>query len=800
MGKGRVWLKLFLLLLLPLSPTMVPSLMAVPSEIAQANNPQQAEADRLIQLAKDQINTSQFEQSLQSAEQALQLYRQLQDRSGQVEALRMVGNAYYFLSNYEQATAFYQQSAELARKLGDRVREGKVLGNLGGIAYARGNYAQALTYFQQSLEIALVVKDRLVEENALSNLGILYSDLGDYQQALLYQQQGLAIARLNQNRPGEASSLNNLGLSYIALEQYSEAIAAYQQALAIFRELNNRLGEATVLGNLGTVYNKQGKYAQAIEYQQQRLNLVQELKDRLGNAQVLVNLSNTYFQLKDYEKTIQFAQAALKVAQEINTPLITAGALHNLGTSLAVSNRANQAEKYLLDSIQVYESMRDGLKDADRVSIADTQRNPYQVLQQVLVVQGKIESALEISERGRARAFVELLAGRGQVNAANRQATVQPIKIADIKKIAQTRQATLVEYAFVSEATTKLYIWVVRPSGEVAFRKVDFTPLVQNQQALVSLVMDSRASLGVRGIQFNETAQPVPPTSASFQNPRLRELHTLLIKPIADLLPSNPNAPVIFVPQSELFLVPFAALQDQSGKYLIERHTILIAPSIQVLQLTQARRGTGKGGEVLIVGNPTMPKVKFGAGAATQLPALPGAEKEAKAIAALFKTQPLVGAQATESAVLQRLSQARLIHLATHGLLDDFGGATIPGAIALAPDRQRDGLLTAEELLSLKLQAELVILSACDTGRGRITGDGVIGLSRSLMVAGVPTVIVSLWQVPDAPTAFLMTQFYQNWQRDPNKAQAMRQAMLKTMEEYPDPRSWAAFTVVGDGN
>ena len=100
--------------------------------------------------------------------------------------------------------------------------------------------------------------------------------------------------------------------------------------------------------------------------------------------------------------------------------------------------------------------------------------------------------------------------------------------------------------------------------------------------------------------------------------------------------------------------------------------------------------------------------------------------------------------------------------------------------------------------MDLKLRAELVVLSACDSGRGKLTGDGVIGLSRSLISAGVPSVIVSLWAVPDAQTATLMTEFYQNLQKTPDKAQALREAMLTTMKNYPNPRDWAAFTLIGE--
>ncbi|QZZ21716.1 CHAT domain-containing protein [Leptothermofonsia sichuanensis E412] len=139
-------------------------------------------------------------------------------------------------------------------------------------------------------------------------------------------------------------------------------------------------------------------------------------------------------------------------------------------------------------------------------------------------------------------------------------------------------------------------------------------------------------------------------------------------------------------------------------------------------------------------------------------------------------------------------------HLATHGLLDDFREQGSPGAIALAPNgtgERNDGLLTANEILEMKLNAELAVLSACDTGRGRITGDGVIGLSRALMTAGVPSVIVSLWKVPDEPTALLMIEFYRNLQKNPNKAQALRQAMLTTKQLHPAPLDWSAFILLG---
>ncbi|MEO0535305.1 MAG: CHAT domain-containing protein, partial [Cyanobacteria bacterium P01_A01_bin.123] len=164
----------------------------------------------------------------------------------------------------------------------------------------------------------------------------------------------------------------------------------------------------------------------------------------------------------------------------------------------------------------------------------------------------------------------------------------------------------------------------------------------------------------------------------------------------------------------------------------------------------------------------------------------------------LLNLSPLLGNQATEAQIKQQMPTAPLIHLATHGLLSYRDSPfEVPGAVVLTPGNGEDGLLTAGEILDMDLQAQLAILSACDTGRGRITGDGVVGLSRSLITAGVPSVVVSLWAVPDAPTAELMTAFYEQLNQGQTKAQALRQAMLTTMESHSDPRAWAAFTLTG---
>ena len=786
--------------LLILSPTVFTATGALPAAAqmtqdrkAEAVGAALREANRLFEQGVQQYQTSQFEAALRSFEQVLAIARQTSDRLLEGKALNALGNTYVAFGNYTKAIGLYQQALTIARAVKDRHGENAALGNLGAASTRLGDYSNAIQYFQQDLEIARETKDRKGEGGSLGNLGTLYMFLGDYVKAIDYQQQSLAIAREIKNRLGEAQSLGNLGLAYYFLGNYPKAIDYHQQSLTIAREIKDRDGEGRALGNLGIDYYFLGDYPKAIDYQQQSLMIAREIKDRYGEAQSLGNLGSGYEALRNYAKAIDYQQQSLVIHRETKDRLGERQALSRIGSALLGAGRVTEAEAPLRAAIQIAETLRERLQDTDKVSLADTQRSPYTDLQQVLIAQNKPEQALEIAERGRARAFVELLAKRQNRQPENPQPIVKPATIAEIQQIAKAHNATLVQYSVIHDRS--LYIWVVQPTGEIAFRSVDLKSILSKSGSLAEYVRAVRSDeIGVRGLR---AAKPNAPNTAQ-KSDDLKALHHLLIEPIASLLPSDPDQRVIFLPQDSLFLVPFAALQDAQGNYLIQQHTILTAPAIQVLQLTQQQKKPGSTTQpALIVGNPTMPSVAIDPGdPAEQLPELPGAEAEAKAIAQFLKVPVLTGDRATETMVKQQMSRARLIHLSTHGLLDDRRG--ISSAIALAPSSTDNGLLTAEEILDLRLNADLVVLSACDTGRGKITGDGVIGLSRSLISAGAPSVLVSLWSVPDAPTASLMQAFYQNLQQNPDKAQALRQAMLTTMQRTPAPRDWAAFTLIGE--
>lgn len=813
----------------------------------------------LINLGAVFHSTGDYRQAIDYYQQSLALSWQPQERQEQGQVLNNLGLAYRDIRDYKQATTYLQQSLAIAKELNNQRSLGQTLGNLGLIqadlqdypkaidyhqqalkifrqigapqsealtlshlgdaALAVGDFDQALGYHQQSLKLAEEFRDPRAASNALASLGQIYTSVGDYRKALAVYQQSLAIAQQVGDRQTEGNALKYLGNVHFALRDYGQSAKFYQQSLSVLEAVEDAIGIAEVLQGLGNLYYIAGDYPKAITFYQPSLDLARQIQDRAGELSSLGNLGNAYQSLQQYAKAIDSYRQALTIARQDQDRLSEWIGLNNLGAVLLEAKDLPAAELALRDGIRVSESLRQrlGSRDAEKISIFEQQTRTYQTLQKVLIAQNQPEAALEIAEQGRARAFIDLLSQRSQSNPAAPALTID-----QLRQIAKTQNATLVEYSIMTEnlkqygnvlaQDAELFIWVVQPNGKVTFRRTDLKSL---QTSIEALVTQSREALEVRTrtFRFNENQDAVARAIVALETRQgkiepLKQLHQVLIQPIADLLPSDPQAEVIFVPQGALFLVPFPALQSASGEYLIQRHTLRTAPAMQVLEFTrqQQQKNQQSGSTTaLVVGNPTMPQVPPGLGELPQpLPGLPGAEAEAKAIATLLKTEAITGDRATEAWVMEQMPQAKLIHLATHGLLDDVPGTEVPGAIALAPDRKNakagstDGLLTTSEILNLKLKADLVVLSACDTGRGRITGDGVIGLSRALLTAGASSVVVSLWKVPDASTALLMTEFYQSLQQQPNKAQALRQAMLATLKVYPDPKDWAAFTLMGE--
>ncbi|MEG4109133.1 CHAT domain-containing protein [Microcoleus sp. S13_C5] len=814
---------------LPTTTSLVPTLAnsdAIPTAAAtvpvsvqvsntQRGNPNTLAAQQLSQLNGDRNREPQNLASLTpSAAQCLTEEQLL----GQQPGLPLQTAP----KDYSKAIACYQQNLELARLSRDRAREGYALNNLGATYYAIGDYEKAISYHQQRLAQAESRADLLGKGQAFIGLGAAYGAIGNYKKAIEYYEQSLEVAHSLKSADLEASVLRNLGLVYYAQKEYTRAVEYQEQSLAIAKQQRDRRGEALALSNLGLVHYSLTDYVKAIDEQKQSLAIASALGDRFVQGRVLENLGIAYYAVKNYRQAIESHQQSLAIAREMRDRHAEGRVLTNLGDALYKAKQPAEAIKALTSAIEIWESLRSNLgnNDLNLVSIFETQETTYSTLQEVLANQNQHTKALEITERGRAQAFVRLLINRfsshsAQATLKSSESQIKPLSIQEIQQIAQQQNSTLVSYSIIKEVVeadgqrklqdSELYLWVIQPTGKIEFRRISLKGLAEEKTSLKALITEGRCFIPscLRNKQRSQPAINPTPTrpivEQRFLNPSLQELYQLLIEPIADLLPQDPASRITFIPHESLFLVPFAALQDTSGNYLIEKHTILTAPSIQVLSLTKKQQQLASGKGALVVGNPTMPSVAFTTNQPPQqLSSLPHSEAEAIAIAQLLNAEPLTGDKATKVAVLQQIERSRIVHLATHGILDDVEGLGVPGVIAFAPSKGDSGLLTASEIFNLRLNAELVVLSACNTGRGRITGDGVIGLSRSFIAAGVPSVVVSMWSVSDESTAELMAEFYRQMQLTPDIAQALRTAMLVTLVKHPNPVDWAAFTLIGE--
>jgi CHAT domain-containing protein len=777
--------------------------------IARRLRDRAGESVALRNLGLAQYFLADYAAALATFEQELAALRQQSgpaaDPAGQAWVLGNLAIAHYYQGDYAQAIQYHQQRLALARQLDDPSGQSLALGGLGIAYYYLGDYTRAITYQQQSLDLARQLGDPQTEGVALANLGNAYFSLGDDGNAIAAYQQSLPLIQRSQHRQSEITLWGNVGRAYLRFGNPSKALEAHQRALAMARQLGDRQRQGVALGNVGSVYQATGDFTAALRMTRQWLALAQQIGDRPGQLAALDDVGLTYQAMGQPQQAIAWHQQSLALARQTQQRYSEGLALDHLGRAYFRAGNLAAAAEHLNASIQVWESQRQRLRpplsppadaptatstpagqqsrdpqtaqqlDANTVSLLDTQVDTYRTLQQVLVAQQNPNAALEIAERSRARAFAELLATRlpppspSSVRFAGAQHTLPPT-VSQIQQIAQQQQATLVAYSLLSDvrspsaAPILLYLWVIQPTGAIAFRQI--TVPVAEPSAL----------------RF----RPDPKRAQA----QLQQLHRWLIQPIADLLPASPEQRVVLIPQGALFYVPFAALQDAQGHYLIERHTVAIAPSIQVLgfaqRLSQARpaRLLRPGQAALIVGNPVMP---------SGLAPLPAAEVEAGAIASLFQISPMVGAQATKAAVISQMPQAEWIHLATHGIFDPQQG--LNSSLALTPTASDDGFLRAEHLFDLRLKANLVVLSACNTGRGKLSEDGVVGLSRAFMAAGVPSVVVTLWSVPDQDTQTLMVEFYQQLQQTRDRAQALRQALLRQKDQ--NPIQWAAFTLIG---
>ena len=814
------------------------------------------EASSYGNLGSVSQSLDEYEQAREYYEKALAIEIEVGSRQGEATVYGNLGTLFQSLGEYNKAREYHKKALAIRKEIGDRNGEAMDYGNLGTVFQLFSEYDKAVKYLEKALAIRIEIGDRKGEAGDYLNLGAVFQSRGEYDKAVKYFEKALAIRSEIGYRKGEAACYVNLGTLSVVLGEYNKAREYLEKALAITTEIGDRKGEAAVYGNLGTVFRSLGEYEKAREYHEKALSIRIKIGNKEGQAADFTNLGSVCEYLGEYDKAVKYLEKALAIRVEIGDRKGEIASYGKLGTVFqclgehviaetyfekarsinkdigdlhsefnllshltlvkVFQGKVEEAFDYLHLCVNKSEDLRGCLKENDefKISLLDVQHISYQTFSAFFCFSGYPDSALYVLELSRARALADLMATQYSVEiqiSANSQSW---IGIENIMK-KEGNCACL----YISYISQDVFLWILKASG-VRCRRITVNESIGagSVSSLSDFFDKSFRSFGVLPEQncedrsLNEikeeikshqeesltTLQRVEDDDEESQNAEsgLSLCYRMLIAPVADLL-EEPE--IIIVPDRSLNQVPFAALTDESGKYLSENFRIRIVPSLTILKLIQDSPGDYHvQAGALIVGDPLVRRVLYKDRDVTLAP-LPCARKEAEMIGELLGVEPLLGQCATKQAVLERLNYVSLVHFAAHGNAER-------GEIALSPVRstnriphEEDYLLTMSDISQVRLRAKLVVLSCCHSGCGQIRAEGVIGIARAFLGSGARSVLVALWAIEDRATEQLMRHFYEHLIRGESASESLHETM-KWMRDngFTKVSEWAPFMLIGD--
>jgi len=762
--------------------------------------------------------------------QALDLSRAIGFKDGQAMALIGIGIIFARMDEYDSAIDYFKQGETLDHATGRRLSEANAIADQGAIYRMKGDFATAQRLIEESLVMAKELGDKKNLNQTEIMLGETFNDEGKPQQALNCLQSALLYFRSTQNHRDECGTLNEIGRSYRLENRASEAEASYLQALPIARTDGFRELEAVLLRNLARVEEKLGRPADASSDFRSAIAIREGIRGGFGSLTeakqsylaVNRNVYTDYLNLllRQGDASTAFAQAQKMKARSL-LDLLDSNQVQ-IGSSLTPDERAKEQElRDEADSLNVA-MVHQGVENA----VGSKKR--YEALRDKLKA---VEAKLVALTNALYAAHPDL--------AEERVATTATIP--DLAKRLPSDTA-LLDYVVASDKDVRFF--VVTTKGPKANLKVYWAPGAYKTRSAEASALHAACS---------NPNKPYLQLSKS--------LYNALIQPAMAQLRGKKR--LVICPDGALWDVPFAALTDRKGASLASKFEIAYAYSATGMEASLARASRHLGSierSMLVVANPdfgsaarfgalseipgqrpiepasrpiepasrpiepgsrpiepasrlshlatrALDTVSLGATRGTAIPALPGTQAEADALKKLFPDATvLTGLQAQESTFKSEAGNYRYLHLATHGFVND-GSPLLSSVILANPKRgsHEDGFLTAREIYGMHLNADMTVLSACNTARGENrTGEGVVGLTWALFVAGSPTQVVSQWAVDDASTAKLMSRFYQNLKtRKMGKAQALKEAqawLRGSNAKYAHPYYWAPFVLNGAWN
>jgi CHAT domain-containing protein len=814
-------------------------------EINRATGDRMQEANDLIAMAAVYADLGENLKGLDSYQQALPLSRAVGDRIGEAYVLNGMGMLHFDIGEAQQALDQFQQALVLERATGARSLEGSTLDNLGNAYHVLGAYEKALDSYQQALTIQRAVRYRNGEAIGLTNVGLIYAETNNPRKAVEYYQQALPIEREIHDRNREASTLNSLGEAYVALGENQKALESFQQSLPIATGVGDRSAEAACLSGFGSVYSALGQKQQALDSYSQSWKLYAEVRYKQGEAQTQFRMASLQRELGDLDRARTLAANAREVSESLRAKVVS----EDLKTSYFASvqryygleidvlmdlRRKNPSGGYDSEALQASErsrartllemlreahaDIRQGVDPAlpEKERVLQAQLNAKE-LDRTRTLGGKhtAEQAAEV-EKAVNSLSNEYQDIEAQIRARSPRyaalSSPQPLNLAAIQKEVLDSDTILLEYAMGED---RGYLWVVSPASITGF------------------VLPKRDEVEEATRAFYDGITK-PGTAASASGKALS--HVLL----GDAAPLLAGKRLLIVADGALQYLPFQALPDPdgSGEPLVVHHEVVNAPSASTIAILRRENQNRKPAPKLlaILADPVFSTddSRLSRGqerAATpatrdmdeaiersmndigmngaRLSRLPGTRREAAGIVSLVPTEQRKEAldfeASRETVMSPEMDQYRMLHFATHGLLNSVH-PELSGLVFSMVNREgvaEDGFLRLNEIYNLKLSADLVVLSACQTGLGKETrGEGLVGLTRGFMYAGAPRVVASLWKVDDRATAELMKQFYAAMlgKESLRPAAALRAAQIQMAKtkEFADPYYWAAFTLQGE--
>lgn len=781
----------------------------------------------VVRTSKAKIYYSQgrIEEALVLYEGAVQAFRSLGDVEQLPAALVGTGAIYRLQGRLEDARKAHQEALELRRRSGNKSGEAIALNNLAAVELALGLWEQSLARLEESLEIRREVGDRQGEATTLGNSGHLLFELGRLEEAVVRFKKSLEISREVGNPKLVAMNLQKLAqISY--LHRPEEALVLIEQALELARKMGDRSAELAALKIKGVILAGRGDQLQALEVLSNARTLSHEAGDRSTEAEVRALEGLVHFRLGHKEEATRILRDALTYMEEVGQVSLRGSVFLALGIIEQSSGRTKEAIQAYRDAVQAEEQISIQIRTDELLQgLRGGTDRTYGQLLRLLALSDDPKGAFGVAEQARSQTFLRQMGNRrvGDRNVADQSLAEEERRLEDRlrdlnRQVVEEKRKNLDQQAlgvlnYLAQETDQVrrqyenvlirlkqanleYALLIRPSSlglnEVQQQLDPGLTLIEYfslKEQLLAWVIDRNS--------YHLFLLPIPADTLAEQVTLLRHriasreedggVSAALYKNLfAPLVPSVHHENLVIVPHGALHSLPFAALLDGSGRPLIERYKVRLLPSASVLPFLREKRSSNEG-RLLVLGNPDG--------------SLPHAGKEARAVGALYGTEPLLGTQATESALRKRAQGADVVHLAAHAMVEP--ARPLFSRIDLSPDGIEDGRLELHEVFNLDLAGtNLVVLSGCGTALGNLTGgDDLTGFTRAFLYAGAPSVLATLWPVDDEASSALMASFHRHLRQGaaPAKALQAAQSEIESKEKWRSPYYWAGYILTGDG-